>query len=52
MSETTLNKPATAASQGSGWDNDWNDMKDSFVQDDNWTQSLFQQESKTNMEKV
>ena len=49
MSDTIQNKPV---SQGSAWDTDWNDMKDSFVQDDNWTQSFFQQETKTNMEKV
>ncbi|CAB4045558.1 Hypothetical predicted protein [Paramuricea clavata] len=48
MSDTIQNKPV---SQGSAWDTDWNDMKDSFVQDDNWTQSFFQQETKTNMEK-
>ena len=48
MSDTKLNKPtAAAARQSSTLENDWNDMKDSFIQDDNWTQSFFQQESKT-----
>ena len=54
MSNTTPNKPVTAAGshEGSALETDWNDMKDSFIQDDNWTESFFQQESKANVEKV
>ena len=48
MSDTKLNKPAAAAaSQSSALETDWNDVKDSFIQDDDWTQSFFQQQSKT-----
>ncbi|XP_028396144.1 N-terminal kinase-like protein [Dendronephthya gigantea] len=54
MSDTSQNKPASqvpAMNQGSAWDNDWSNMKDSFVQDDNWTESFFQQDGKNNSSK-
>lgn len=39
MSDTT--SQAKFVNLSSSNDDNWNDVKDSFVQDDNWTQSFF-----------
>ena len=50
LGDTTQNKKTVKAETSR--EGGWNTMKDSFVQDDNWTEDFFQTESTTVDQKV